>query len=66
MGSAIDEDSIYCEFNDDEHFVEYYDLTKDPWQLNNAAPTVCRLSSVDLCFRFCFFRCFFKRLFILF
>ncbi|KAG7341323.1 sulfatase [Nitzschia inconspicua] len=29
------EDSIYCIFNDDEHFVEYYDLKKNPYQLNN-------------------------------
>ena len=29
-------DSIYCRFDDDEHFVEYYDLEVDPWQLHNA------------------------------
>ena len=40
MNSSIDLDSMYCEFNDDENFREYYDLTKDPWQLQNAASTV--------------------------
>lgn len=29
------EDSIYCRFMDEEHFGEYYDLKKDPWQLHN-------------------------------
>lgn len=28
---------IYCRFEDDESFVEYYDLENDPWQLNNTA-----------------------------
>ena len=31
---------IYCAFDDDEDFVEYYDLEKDPWQLHNTAPTL--------------------------
>jgi arylsulfatase A-like enzyme len=30
-------DSIYCRFEDSEHFVEYYDHSQDPWQLNNRA-----------------------------
>jgi N-acetylglucosamine-6-sulfatase len=30
-----EEDSIYCIFDDDEHFVEYYDLKDNPYQLNN-------------------------------
>jgi N-acetylglucosamine-6-sulfatase len=29
------ENSIYCIFDDDEHFVEYYDLQSNPYQLNN-------------------------------
>lgn len=28
---------IYCAFDDDENFIEYYDLEADPWQLNNTA-----------------------------
>lgn len=31
----ITEDSIYCLFDDDEHFVEYYDLKYNPHQLHN-------------------------------
>lgn len=27
--------TMYCRFQDDESFVEYYDLTLDPWQLEN-------------------------------
>eukprot|EP00750_Incisomonas_marina_P030939 INCI7682.5.p2 GENE.INCI7682.5~~INCI7682.5.p2 ORF type:complete len:208 (-),score=38.67 INCI7682.5:857-1480(-) len=27
--------TMYCEFNDPEHFVEYYDLAADPYNLNN-------------------------------
>ena len=34
-----DRDSIYCEFDDDEHFIEYYDHTADPWQLKNLYPS---------------------------
>ena len=34
--SAV-EDSIYCQFNDAEDFVEYYDLRRDPYQLTNKA-----------------------------
>ena len=29
--------SMYCRFDDDESFVEYYNLETDPWQLHNAA-----------------------------
>lgn len=29
------EDSIYCRFEDDEHFVEFYDLINNPYQLHN-------------------------------
>jgi N-acetylglucosamine-6-sulfatase len=33
-----DRDSrIYCRFVDDENFIEYYNLTSDPWQLYNLA-----------------------------
>eukprot|EP00054_Salpingoeca_dolichothecata_P012791 m.71006 g.71006 ORF g.71006 m.71006 type:complete len:682 (+) comp20126_c0_seq1:44-2089(+) len=31
------ENSIYCEFDDNENFVEWYDITKDPYQMNNLA-----------------------------
>jgi N-acetylglucosamine-6-sulfatase len=35
-GSQFDgEDSIYCVFRDDEDFVEYYDLSHNPYQLQN-------------------------------
>ncbi|KAG7372293.1 hypothetical protein IV203_018436 [Nitzschia inconspicua] len=34
--SHLQENSIYCRFDDDESFVEYYDLNIDPWQLENA------------------------------
>ena len=30
-------DDLYCEFDDDERFVEYYDHRADPWQLHNLA-----------------------------
>mmetsp|Transcript_9881 Transcript_9881/g.10962 ORF Transcript_9881/g.10962 Transcript_9881/m.10962 type:complete len:511 (+) Transcript_9881:21-1553(+) len=33
------ENSIYCKFNDDQEFVEYYDINKDPWALQNAVNT---------------------------
>ena len=29
--------TVYCQFKDDESFVEFYDLSSDPWQLNNRA-----------------------------
>ncbi|KAH8402453.1 hypothetical protein KR009_012038, partial [Drosophila setifemur] len=29
------EDRIYCEFRDDEHFEEAYDLAEDPYQMTN-------------------------------
>ncbi|XP_053662934.1 N-acetylglucosamine-6-sulfatase-like [Anopheles marshallii] len=32
---AEDLNFIYCEFKDDEHFVEAYDITKDMYQMNN-------------------------------
>ena len=34
--SAV-EDSIYCQFNDAEDFIEFYDLRQDPYQLTNKA-----------------------------
>ena len=33
--SSPPEDSIYCVFEDDERFVEYYDLNRNPHQLGN-------------------------------
>jgi len=35
--SAI-EDSMFCKFEDNESFEEFYDLTEDPYQLDNLAP----------------------------
>ena len=35
--SGVGEDSMYCEFVDDEDFVELYDLQTDPWQMHNLA-----------------------------
>eukprot|EP00940_MAST-03C_sp_MAST-3C-sp2_P000795 g795.t1 len=32
------EDTIFCEFEDDESFVEFYDHANDPWQLRNLYP----------------------------
>jgi N-acetylglucosamine-6-sulfatase len=32
----VGENTIYCKFEDDENFVEFYDLDSDPWQLHNA------------------------------
>ena len=29
--------TMYCRFDDDEDFVEFYNLTIDPWQLHNGA-----------------------------
>ncbi|KAL3906919.1 MAG: hypothetical protein SGILL_009083, partial [Bacillariaceae sp.] len=35
-GALVDgEDSIYCRFEDNENFVEYYDLMSNPYQLEN-------------------------------
>jgi N-acetylglucosamine-6-sulfatase len=31
------DNSMYCRFDDDKKFVEYYNLEVDPWQLHNAA-----------------------------
>jgi N-acetylglucosamine-6-sulfatase len=33
------EDAMFCVFDDDEAFVEYYDHTADSWQLDNCAAT---------------------------
>jgi len=35
--SAV-EDSMFCKFEDNESFEEFYDLTEDPYQLDNLAP----------------------------
>ena len=29
--------TLYCQFEDDKSFVEFYDLSMDPWQLHNRA-----------------------------
>eukprot|EP00936_MAST-01D_sp_MAST-1D-sp1_P001392 g1392.t1 len=31
-------DTMYCEFADDENFIEYYEHDNDPWQLKNLWP----------------------------
>ena len=36
---TADASEIYCEFNDDEHFVEWYNLTADPYNMHNLAPS---------------------------
>lgn len=36
---AVPGNYILCQYNDDENFVEYYDLDKDPWNTVNAAHT---------------------------
>ena len=36
------ENKMYCEFNDPEHFVEYYDLASDPYNLKNLASTTSK------------------------
>jgi len=43
--ASTGENSIYCMFQDDERFVEYYDLNKNPHQLGNDYRT---LSSVQI------------------
>ena len=35
--SRGEENTLYCEFEDAESFVEFYDLNSDPFQLENAA-----------------------------
>lgn len=35
--SSDDDDSIFCRFEDNEAFHEYYDLEMDPFQLDNQA-----------------------------
>lgn len=37
---ATETSSIYCEFEDSESFIEYYDMTTDPWQLSNTYSTL--------------------------
>jgi N-acetylglucosamine-6-sulfatase len=37
-----EENSIYCEFLDDESFVEYYDMKADQWQLTNKQLNLCQ------------------------
>ena len=51
-------DTMYCEFDDDEHFVEYYEHGRDPWQLKNlgksaAASTLAPLKARLEQFRHC-------------
>jgi N-acetylglucosamine-6-sulfatase len=36
------ENTIYCEFDDDEHFVEYYNMNVDEWQLSNKKLNQCQ------------------------
>jgi N-acetylglucosamine-6-sulfatase len=42
-------DFIYCRFDDDENFTEYYDTNTDPWQLHNQAHNLskARVSQLD-------------------
>jgi len=34
--TTYETNDIFCRFEDDEHFVEYYDMTVDEWQLRNS------------------------------
>lgn len=36
-GKNNEENSLYCQFDDSEKFVEYYNLRDDPYQLDNRA-----------------------------
>ena len=40
------ENSIFCEFDDDVHMVEYYDLLKDPFELRNMHEDRCAVQPV--------------------
>ena len=42
LGTGIAANTMYCEFVDDESFVEYYDLSADPWNLHNLASTTSK------------------------
>ena len=35
-----DENSLFCAFQDNEDFIELYDLDEDPYQLSNIVSTV--------------------------
>ncbi len=35
LSSGGEENTLYCEFDDDVQFVEMYDLANDPYQLSN-------------------------------
>lgn len=39
VGGNITTNSMYCEFEDAENFIEYYDHNSDPWQMINAWKT---------------------------
>jgi N-acetylglucosamine-6-sulfatase len=49
VASKNDTDFVYCRFDDDQNFTEYYDLTVDPWQLHNKADELSedRISALD-------------------
>jgi N-acetylglucosamine-6-sulfatase len=34
------EDSLYCEFVDNDNYREYYNIASDPWQLSNIFPSL--------------------------
>ncbi len=55
INSTIDANSMYCEFNDDENFVEYYDLNADPFQLINGAKTASVVAVLPGCAHTCVF-----------
>jgi hypothetical protein len=39
-GTGTGRNEMYCEFNDPEHYVEYYDLNADPYNLHNLYPAL--------------------------
>lgn len=56
--TAVVDSNIYCEFADNENFIEYYELIADPYQLVNARHTASpvvlstlkqRLQALRLC-----------------
>lgn len=39
---STEENTLFCEFDDDEAFVEYYDLAEDVWQRTNLASSLSK------------------------
>lgn len=39
---------MYCEFADNENFIEYYNLANDPWELDNVFDTLSPTKKSEL------------------